>query len=99
MPELPNLRVDGARLWDSLMEMAEIGGTPKGGCNRLTLTDLDREARALFARWTEVSASDPFHNPLLGRGTPSVVGLAWPPGDLSPRRSTIRQPRAVPPGW
>src|SRR5437660_1608634 len=51
MAELTNLKIDGARLWDSLMEMAKIGATPKGGCNRLTLTDLDRDARELFARW------------------------------------------------
>ena len=48
-----NLRVDGARLWDALMEMAKIGATPKGGCNRQTLTDLDGQGRALFARWCE----------------------------------------------
>jgi beta-ureidopropionase / N-carbamoyl-L-amino-acid hydrolase len=46
-----NLRIDGKRLWSSLMEMAEIGATPKGGVNRLTLTDLDRRSRDLFARW------------------------------------------------
>lgn len=46
-----NLRINGERLWDSLMEMARIGATPKGGVNRLTLTDLDRESRHLFARW------------------------------------------------
>ena len=51
MPDLSNLRIDGARLWDSLMEMAQIGGTAKGGCNRLTLTDLDKRGRELFARW------------------------------------------------
>ena len=33
------------------MEMAKIGATPKGGCKRLTLTDLDREGRELFTRW------------------------------------------------
>ena len=49
------MRVDGARLWDSLMEMAKIGATPKGGCKRLTLTDLDRQARELFRRWCEAS--------------------------------------------
>ena len=43
-----NLRIDGKRLWDSLMEMAKIGATPKGGVNRLTLTDLDRQSRDLF---------------------------------------------------
>ncbi len=53
MADLSNIRVDPARLWDSLMRMAEIGATPKGGCNRLTLTDLDRDARALFRTWAE----------------------------------------------
>ena len=51
MPDLSNLRIDGARLWDSLMEMGEIGKTAKGGCKRLTLTDVDRRGRELFARW------------------------------------------------
>ncbi len=55
MADFSNLRVDPGRLWDSLMAMAAIGGTPKGGCNRLTLTDLDREGRALFAGWCEAA--------------------------------------------
>ena len=46
-----NLRINGPRLWSSLMEMAKIGATPKGGVNRLTLTDLDRDSRDLFANW------------------------------------------------
>jgi N-carbamoyl-L-amino-acid hydrolase len=46
-----NLRINGKRLWSSLMEMAKIGATPKGGVNRLTLTDLDGKSRDLFARW------------------------------------------------
>lgn len=46
-----NLKVDGDRLWDSLMEMAKIGATAKGGVCRLALTDLDREARDLFIDW------------------------------------------------
>ena len=45
------LRIDGERLWQSLMELARIGATPKGGVKRLTLTDTDRVARDLFARW------------------------------------------------
>ena len=48
-----NLPLSGTRLWDSLMEMATIGGTPKGGSNRQTLTDVDAEGRALFQRWGE----------------------------------------------
>ncbi|TDR47842.1 N-carbamoyl-L-amino-acid hydrolase [Tahibacter aquaticus] len=45
------LQVDGRRLWDSLMEMAQIGATPKGGVCRLALTDLDKQGRDLFVRW------------------------------------------------
>ena len=48
-----NLPISGARLWDSLMEIATIGGTAKGGCNRQTLTDLDAQGRALFQQWGE----------------------------------------------
>src|SRR5580658_7902201 len=55
MADLSNVRVDGARLWDSLMEMAKIGATPKGGCKRLTLTDLDRQSRELFRAWCEAA--------------------------------------------
>ena len=43
-----NQRIDGRRLWDSLMAMAEIGATPKGGVRRLTLTDVDRRGRERF---------------------------------------------------
>jgi N-carbamoyl-L-amino-acid hydrolase len=50
---LSNVRVDGRRLWDSLMEMAKIGGTPKGGCKRLTLTDVDKQGRELFRSWCQ----------------------------------------------
>lgn len=50
-----NLKIDAQRLWSSLMEMAEIGALPKGGCGRLALTDLDREGRDLFVRWCEAA--------------------------------------------
>ena len=53
MADLSNMRIDGQRLWDSLMEMAKIGATPKGGSKRLTLTDLDKQGRDLFAQWCE----------------------------------------------
>ena len=49
--KLDELRIDGARLWDSLMELAKIGATPKGGVCRLTLTDLDRQGRDLVTGW------------------------------------------------
>jgi N-carbamoyl-L-amino-acid hydrolase len=44
-------RVSGTRLWSRLMEMAEIGATPHGGCNRQALTDGDLQGRQLFGRW------------------------------------------------
>ena len=45
--------INGDRLWDSLMEMAKIGATEKGGCCRLALTDLDKQGRDLFVQWCE----------------------------------------------
>lgn len=48
-----DLRINGKRLWDSLMEMAKIGATPKGGVCRLALTDLDKQGRDLFVRWAK----------------------------------------------
>ncbi len=48
MPAQTNQRIDGKRLWDSLMTMAQIGATPKGGVRRLTLTDVDRRGRDRF---------------------------------------------------
>jgi N-carbamoyl-L-amino-acid hydrolase len=56
MTEKPsNLKVNAERYWGSLMAMAEIGATPKGGCNRQTLTDLDRQGRDLFRGWAEAA--------------------------------------------
>lgn len=48
-----NMKVDGDRLWNSLMEMAKIGPGVAGGNNRQTLTDADAEGRALFRIWSE----------------------------------------------
>ncbi len=48
-----NLKINGQRLWDSLMEMAKIGPGVAGGNNRQTLTDADAEGRALFQSWCE----------------------------------------------
>ncbi|MDA7087571.1 Zn-dependent hydrolase [Pseudomonas sp. SA3-5] len=45
--------INGERLWQSLMELAQLGATAKGGVCRLALTDLDRQARDLFVRWCE----------------------------------------------
>jgi len=50
-----NLRINPTRLWDSLMEMAQIGPGIAGGNNRQTLTDADSEGRHLFKRWCEAA--------------------------------------------
>ena len=53
MPLTGNMRIDGDRLWDSLMEIAKIGPGVRGGNNRQTVTDEDGEGRALFQKWCE----------------------------------------------
>ncbi|GGE22213.1 Zn-dependent hydrolase [Primorskyibacter flagellatus] len=53
-----NLRINGDRLWDSLMEMAKIGPGVAGGNNRQTLTDEDAEGRALFQGWCEAAGCE-----------------------------------------
>ncbi|MES1162084.1 MAG: M20/M25/M40 family metallo-hydrolase, partial [Rhizobacter sp.] len=50
---MAEMKINGDRLWASLMEMAKIGATPKGGVCRLTLTDLDKQGRDLFVKWCE----------------------------------------------
>ncbi|GAA0597103.1 Zn-dependent hydrolase [Craurococcus roseus] len=48
-----NRRIDGERLWDSLMRMAEIGATPRGGVRRLALSAEDAQGRERFRDWCE----------------------------------------------
>jgi N-carbamoyl-L-amino-acid hydrolase len=50
-----NLKINGDRLWDSLMEMAKIGPGIAGGNNRQTLTDEDAAGRVLFQSWCEAA--------------------------------------------
>ncbi len=50
-PKIDALRINGERLWKSLMELAQIGATEKGGVCRLTLTDLDKQGRDLVIGW------------------------------------------------
>jgi beta-ureidopropionase / N-carbamoyl-L-amino-acid hydrolase len=49
--DIDKVRINGDRLWASLMELAKIGATPKGGVCRLTLTDLDKQGRDLVLSW------------------------------------------------
>jgi beta-ureidopropionase / N-carbamoyl-L-amino-acid hydrolase len=54
LPEhIAALRINPERLWDSLMELARIGATDKGGVCRLALTDLDKQGRDLVSRWAK----------------------------------------------
>src|SRR6185295_8863372 len=47
----PMLKINSERLWRSLMDLAQIGATEKGGVRRLTLTDTDRRGRDQFVAW------------------------------------------------
>jgi N-carbamoyl-L-amino-acid hydrolase len=51
--QTPAPAIDGARLWSDLMTIGTLGATPRGGSDRLALTDADRDARALFAHWCQ----------------------------------------------
>jgi beta-ureidopropionase / N-carbamoyl-L-amino-acid hydrolase len=45
------MQIDADRLWSDLMTLAAIGALPCGGCDRLALTDADRDGRNLFVHW------------------------------------------------
>lgn len=45
------LQVDAERLWRTLMDMAEVGALPNGGCCRTALSQVDKAGRDLFVQW------------------------------------------------
>ena len=45
------LTVNSSRLWESLMEMAEIGKAPENGVSRPALSKEDGKARDLLTEW------------------------------------------------
>ncbi|WDI30116.1 Zn-dependent hydrolase [Hyphococcus flavus] len=47
----PEITINGDRLWESLMAMAEIGATAKGGVCRLAASEADKAGRELFIKW------------------------------------------------
>jgi beta-ureidopropionase / N-carbamoyl-L-amino-acid hydrolase len=49
------LQINANRLWQSLMDLAQIGATDKGGVRRLTLTDVDRRGRDQFVQWCKAA--------------------------------------------
>lgn len=52
---MTNLHIDQQRLWNSLMDLAQIGVLPHGGCRRLALSDEDKAGRDLFVQWCEAA--------------------------------------------
>lgn len=52
------IAINGQRLWQSLMDLACIGATPKGGNARLALTELDGQGRDLVAGWMKETGLD-----------------------------------------
>lgn len=50
---MSSTRINGDRLWDSIMEMGRYGALPNGGCRRLALTKEDKMGRDLFVRWAK----------------------------------------------
>ncbi len=78
MTSIHSLRVNGDRLWKSIMRMAEIGASEKGGVCRLALTDLDRESRDLLTSWCDdencVRQIDPMGNLFFRRAGTNASG-------------------------
>lgn len=46
---IPNLRIDGDRMYADFLQLSEIGATPDGGISRVALSPEDLLARAWFA--------------------------------------------------
>lgn len=77
---MSELGIDGGRLWQSLMQMAEIGPGVAGGNNRLAFSPEDDAARGLFRRWCEAEglalSADRFGNQFATRpGTEDLPPL------------------------
>ncbi|REF02144.1 Zn-dependent hydrolase [Cupriavidus plantarum] len=51
MDTLHTPRINGPRLWQSLMDLGALGATPKGGVCRIALTEEDKQGRDLVVRW------------------------------------------------
>lgn len=99
-------RVNGERLWQSLLDMAQFGAIPKDGVTRLALSEEDRMARNQLREWAlEAGCSlriDRMGNMFLRReGTrpdlaPVVTGSTLTP---SPTAAVSTVFTACWPGW
>ena len=81
----PHQHINRDRLWQSLMDLAKLGATPKGGVCRLALTDLDRKARDLFVQWCEAAGCTVTIDGIVSQGKgpreSTRLGLAFIPED------------------
>ncbi|MFZ8967309.1 MAG: Zn-dependent hydrolase [Ilumatobacteraceae bacterium] len=50
-PHGTRVDINDRRLMNRIMALGEVGGLPGGGCNRLALTDADRDGRNLVVAW------------------------------------------------
>jgi hypothetical protein len=95
------VRINRGRLWDSLMELKEIGAyddEPTGlrGVRRLALTDADAEARRRCVRWM-VEAGLEVRVDRIGNAYATVAcwraawaSVWWMPAGLGPARDADR---------
>src|SRR5260221_8410249 len=102
-PVADNLRINGERLWASLMELAQIGATAKGGVCRLTLTDLDRQGRDLVLKWAREAGMavtiDKIGNGFMRRARRNHAAAALPHRrhlDTPPTRPKLPRPSPPP---
>lgn len=58
MTDVASLTINGERLWQSLMDLARIGPTEKGGSCRLALSALDGQGRDLVVDWMKAAGLD-----------------------------------------
>lgn len=58
MSDISQLTINGDRLWQSLMDLAKIGATAKGGNCRLALSPLDGQGRDLVVGWMKDAGLD-----------------------------------------
>lgn len=58
MSSLNQMRINQQRLWDSHVQMAEIGALPLGGSCRLSLSKDDKKGRDLFVKWCREAGCD-----------------------------------------
>jgi N-carbamoyl-L-amino-acid hydrolase len=57
-------KIDETRLWQRHVDMAKLGGLPKGGVNRQALSAEDAAARLLLGQWAQARGYDVFSDPI-----------------------------------